>query len=109
MGDLPGELHDPPRRLLGHGRVPPDPVRRRGHLPALERRFTKDNALHNLLQRPRDAPVRTSLGVMAISFYAWLVLSGINDWIAYFFHVSLNATTWAGRMAPCSSRRSRTG
>ncbi|RTL62611.1 MAG: ubiquinol-cytochrome c reductase cytochrome b subunit [Pseudonocardiaceae bacterium] len=69
-----------------------------GIYPALERRFTKDNALHNLLQRPRDAPVRTSLGVMGISFYLWLVLSGINDWIAYFFHVSLNATTWAGRL-----------
>ncbi|MFC5993414.1 cytochrome bc complex cytochrome b subunit [Pseudonocardia hispaniensis] len=66
--------------------------------PAIERKFTKDNALHNLLQRPRDAPVRTSLGVMAITFYGWLVLSGINDWIAYFFHVSLNATTWAGRL-----------
>ncbi|WP_214368547.1 cytochrome b [Pseudonocardia sp. H11422] len=66
--------------------------------PMVERKFTKDNALHNLLQRPRDAPVRTALGAMAISFYLWLVLSGINDWIAYFFHVSLNATTWAGRI-----------
>ncbi|ODU99462.1 MAG: menaquinol-cytochrome C reductase [Pseudonocardia sp. SCN 73-27] len=66
--------------------------------PAIERRFTKDNARHNLLQRPRDVPVRTSLGVMGLAFYGWLVLSGINDWIAYFFHVSLNATTWAGRL-----------
>ena len=66
--------------------------------PAIERRLTGDNALHNLLQRPRDAPVRTSLGAMAVAFYTWLVLSGVNDWIAYFFHVSLNATTWAGRI-----------
>ncbi|MGD9528657.1 cytochrome bc1 complex cytochrome b subunit [Pseudonocardia sp.] len=66
--------------------------------PAIERRFTKDNALHNLLQRPRDAPVRTSLGAMAVAFYGWLVLSGVNDWFAYYFHVSLNATTWAGRI-----------
>jgi ubiquinol-cytochrome c reductase cytochrome b subunit len=69
-----------------------------GAYPWIEKRFTKDNALHNLLQRPRDAPVRTSLGVMAISFYTVLVLSGSNDLIAYFFHVSLNATTWAGRI-----------
>ncbi len=69
-----------------------------GAYPAIERRFTKDDALHNLLQRPRDVPVRTSLGVMAISTYTWLVLCGINDWVAYFFHVSLNATTWAGRI-----------
>jgi ubiquinol-cytochrome c reductase cytochrome b subunit len=66
--------------------------------PAIERKLTGDNALHNLLQRPRDVPVRTSLGVMAIAFYAWLCLSAINDWIAFFFDVSLNATTWAGRI-----------
>ena len=66
--------------------------------PAIERKLTKDNALHNLLQRPRDVPVRTSLGAMAIAFYGWLVLSGVNDWFAYFFDISLNATTWAGRI-----------
>ncbi len=69
-----------------------------GAYPMIERRFTRDNARHNLLQRPRDVPVRTSLGAMAISFYGWLVLSGVNDWIAYFFDISLNATTWAGRI-----------
>jgi ubiquinol-cytochrome c reductase cytochrome b subunit len=69
-----------------------------GAYPWIERRFTKDNALHNLLQRPRDAPVRTSLGIMGISFYAVLVLCGSNDLIAYVFDVSLNATTWAGRI-----------
>jgi ubiquinol-cytochrome c reductase cytochrome b subunit len=69
-----------------------------GAYPWIEKRFTKDNALHNLLQRPRDVPVRTALGVMGISFYTVLVLSGSNDLIAYFFDVSLNATTWAGRI-----------
>ncbi|MBN9753996.1 Ubiquinol--cytochrome c reductase, cytochrome B subunit [Pseudonocardia sp. Ae706_Ps2] len=66
--------------------------------PRIERRFTGDQAHHNLLQRPRDVPVRTALGAMAIAFYLWLVLCGFNDWIALFFHVSLNATTWAGRL-----------
>ena len=69
-----------------------------GAYPWIERRLTGDRALHNLLQRPRDAPVRTSLGAMAISFYTVLVLSGSNDLIAYFFHISLNATTWMGRI-----------
>ena len=69
-----------------------------GAYPWIERRFTKDNALHNLLQRPRDVPVRTSLGAMAIAFYTLLVLCGSNDLIAYFFDISLNATTWAGRI-----------
>jgi quinol---cytochrome-c reductase cytochrome b subunit len=66
--------------------------------PMIERKFTKDNALHNLLQRPRDVPVRTSLGVMAITFYAWLLILGANDIIADKFNISLNATTWAGRV-----------
>jgi quinol---cytochrome-c reductase cytochrome b subunit len=69
-----------------------------GIYPWVERRLTKDDALHNLLQRPRDAPVRTSLGVMGISFYTVLVLAGANDLIAYHFRISLNATTWAGRI-----------
>jgi ubiquinol-cytochrome c reductase cytochrome b subunit len=69
-----------------------------GAYPAIERRFTKDNALHNLLQRPRDVPVRTSLGVMAIAFYTVLLVSSANDWFAYYFDVSLNATTWMGRI-----------
>ena len=46
-----------------------------GVYPSIERKITKDNALHNLLQRPRDVPVRTSLGVMAIAFYVVLLVS----------------------------------
>ena len=37
--------------------------------PFLEKRFTGDDAHHNLLQRPRDVPVRTGIGAMAIAFY----------------------------------------
>ncbi|CPR08503.1 cytochrome B [Mycobacterium bohemicum DSM 44277] len=66
--------------------------------PFLERRFTGDRAHHNLLQRPRDAPVRTSIGAMAIAFYIVLTFSSFNDIIAYQFDVSLNATTWVGRI-----------
>ncbi|BBZ40662.1 cytochrome bc1 complex cytochrome b subunit [Mycobacterium conspicuum] len=66
--------------------------------PFLEKRFTGDRAHHNLLQRPRDVPVRTSVGAMAISFYLVLTLSTMNDIIALKFHISLNATTWIGRI-----------
>ncbi|HEX2299795.1 MAG TPA: cytochrome b, partial [Pseudonocardiaceae bacterium] len=69
-----------------------------GIYPWVERRFTGDRAAHNLLQRPRDAPVRTSLGVMGITFYAVLLVSSANDLIALFFDISLNATTWMGRI-----------
>ena len=67
--------------------------------PFLERRFTKDDAHHNLLQRPRDVPVRTGIGAMAIAFYTVLTFAAMNDIIAYKFHISLNATTWIGRIA----------
>jgi ubiquinol-cytochrome c reductase cytochrome b subunit len=66
--------------------------------PFLEKRFTGDDAHHNLLQRPRDVPVRTAVGSMAIAFYMVLTLSACNDVIAYKFNISLNATTWIGRI-----------
>ncbi|MGE5696346.1 MAG: cytochrome b [Candidatus Sericytochromatia bacterium] len=66
--------------------------------PYIENKVTKDRAHHNLLQRPRDVPVRTAIGAMAIAFYMVLTLSAMNDIIAYKFHISLNATTWIGRI-----------
>ncbi len=66
--------------------------------PMIERKLTKDTAFHNLLQRPRDVPVRTSLGMMVITFYLVLWISGGNDLIADKFNISLNAMTWMGRI-----------
>ena len=66
--------------------------------PFLEKKFTGDKAHHNLLQRPRDAPVRTAIGAMAIAFYIVLTFACMNDIIALKFHISLNATTWIGRI-----------
>ncbi|QNG18495.1 cytochrome bc complex cytochrome b subunit [Rhodococcus triatomae] len=66
--------------------------------PWIEKRLTGDDAHHNLLQRPRDVPVRSAIGAMAISFYLVLTLSTINDIIAFHFDISLNAMTWIGRI-----------
>ncbi|GAA4818000.1 cytochrome b [Tomitella cavernea] len=66
--------------------------------PWIEAKLTKDTQHHNLLQRPRDAPVRTSLGTMSLAFYLVLMFSGMNDVIALNFDISLNATTWIGRI-----------
>jgi ubiquinol-cytochrome c reductase cytochrome b subunit len=66
--------------------------------PFLERKFSGDTAHRNLLQRPRDVPVRTGIGAMAIAFYIVLTFSAMNDIIAYKFHISLNAMTWMGRI-----------
>jgi quinol---cytochrome-c reductase cytochrome b subunit len=66
--------------------------------PFIEQKVTGDRAHHNLLQRPRDVPVRTAIGAMAIAFYMVLTLAAMNDVIAWKFHISLNATTWIGRI-----------
>jgi len=67
--------------------------------PWIEKRLIGgDDVHHNLLQRPRDVPVRTAIGAMAITFYVVLTLSCVNDIIALKFDISLNATTWIGRI-----------
>ena len=66
--------------------------------PWLEQRFTGDRDYHNLLDRPRDAPVRTAIGAMSLAFYIVLWISGGNDVLAATFHVSVNSMTYAGRI-----------
>jgi len=66
--------------------------------PWLEQKFTGDRAYHDLLDRPRDRPVRTAIGCGALAFYIVLWMSGGNDVIAAIFDISLNSTTFAGRI-----------
>src|SRR5437764_13086807 len=66
--------------------------------PSIEAWATKDRAYHNLLQRPRDVPVRTALGMMALTFYLILFIGGQNDILARSFDWSLQATSWALRV-----------
>jgi ubiquinol-cytochrome c reductase cytochrome b subunit len=67
--------------------------------PAMEAWVTKDRGYHNLLQRPRDVPVRTALGVVAITFYSILLAAGGNDIFATTFHLSIQAEIWVFRVA----------
>jgi ubiquinol-cytochrome c reductase cytochrome b subunit len=67
--------------------------------PFIEARMTNDTQTHHLQQRPRDVPVRTSLGAMALTYVLVLFISGGNDTIARVFDVSLNAMIWGGRIA----------
>jgi ubiquinol-cytochrome c reductase cytochrome b subunit len=56
--------------------------------PSLERRFTKDDAFHNLLDRPRDAPWRTAIGV---AFFTWVFIifvAGAADRLFVLFDLS---------------------
>ena len=50
--------------------------------PFLEARFTGDREVHNLLDRPRDRPLRTAFGVATLAFYIVLLLAGGQDIVA---------------------------
>jgi ubiquinol-cytochrome c reductase cytochrome b subunit len=47
--------------------------------PWIERRFSGDQAFHNLLDRPRDAPVRTGIGVGMVSWVVLVFFAGASD------------------------------
>ena len=61
--------------------------------PFLERRLTHDDAEHHLLDRPRDCPVRTGIGVGGITFFGVLLVAGGQDIVADRLGVSLTALT----------------
>jgi ubiquinol-cytochrome c reductase cytochrome b subunit len=58
--------------------------------PFIEAFVTGDKREHHLLDRPRNAPTRTALGVMSITFYLLLMAGGGNDIIATRFGMSIN-------------------
>jgi ubiquinol-cytochrome c reductase cytochrome b subunit len=67
--------------------------------PFIEARFTREHLTpHELLDRPRDKPVRTGIGFAALTFYAVLFLGGSNDLIAKWFHINVNGVTWTLRI-----------
>jgi ubiquinol-cytochrome c reductase cytochrome b subunit len=47
--------------------------------PSIERRITGDRSQHNLLDRPRDAPFRTAVGVAVFAFVATIFFAGAAD------------------------------
>jgi len=47
--------------------------------PSIERRITGDNAYHNLLDRPRDNPMRTAVGFAVTTCLAGVFFAGAGD------------------------------
>jgi ubiquinol-cytochrome c reductase cytochrome b subunit len=68
--------------------------------PFIEARFRKDDVAieHHELDRPRDRPVRTALGVGVLSFYVMLFLASSTDVLANTLRVSLNGVLWTFRI-----------
>ncbi|WP_306367577.1 cytochrome bc complex cytochrome b subunit [Nocardiopsis sp. CC223A] len=69
-----------------------------GAWPFLEQWITGDKEAHNVADRPRNAPVRTAVGVAGITFYGILWLAGSNDIISETFSISLYVTTYIFRV-----------
>ena len=66
--------------------------------PFFERWITGDDRDHHLLDRPRNMPVRTALGVAGMTFYGINWAAGGNDIIALKLHMDIFAITWACRI-----------
>lgn len=70
-----------------------------GVWPFVEAWLTGDRREHHVLDRPRNAPTRTALGVAGITAFSFLMIGGGNDIIATRFHLDLNAITLFLRVA----------
>ena len=68
-------------------------------IPWLDRRLTRDPRRHELLDRPRDNPQRTALGM---GFFAWVALvffAGSADRILIRFGIPYEGQIWFARFA----------
>ena len=66
--------------------------------PWLERRLTGEYGFRNLLDRPRDAPWRTALGVALFTWVFIVFLAGASDRVFVSFGVSYEAQIWVYRV-----------
>ncbi len=67
--------------------------------PFLEAKLTGDHDDHELLDRPRDRPMRTPFGLAMLAFYFVLFLAGSQDVIAQKLEVAIDPVTWTLRVA----------
>jgi ubiquinol-cytochrome c reductase cytochrome b subunit len=69
-----------------------------GVWPFIEQWITGDKREHHLLERPRNAPVRTAFGVAGMTCYGVLWIGGGNDIIAVKFNLDIYDITWFVRI-----------
>ena len=66
--------------------------------PFIESWMTGDKGEHHLLDRPRNVPNRTALGVMSLTFMLVTLINGGNDIIATQFDLTINQIMWFSRI-----------
>ena len=68
--------------------------------PLIERRWiSRDYGFHNLLERPRDAPLRTAIGIGVFTWVTMIFVAGGVDRITVLFDVSYTSVIWVFRFA----------
>ncbi|MGN9845209.1 cytochrome b [Nonomuraea sp. H19] len=61
--------------------------------PKSTRRIARETPARDLLDRPRDTPVKTAIAAAGITFYALLWAAAANDQLAHQFQLTLNVVT----------------
>jgi quinol---cytochrome-c reductase cytochrome b subunit len=67
--------------------------------PFIEGRFTRDRAEHHLLDRPRDRPLRTAIGVAGLLVFVVYTIGGGNDVLSIVLGVPVETMTDILRVA----------
>ena len=67
--------------------------------PFVERRLTGDRGSHELLDRPREHPVRTATGAAVLAYFVVIFVAGSQDVIASKADLSVQTLVWVLRTA----------
>jgi ubiquinol-cytochrome c reductase cytochrome b subunit len=67
--------------------------------PWLERRATGERRAHNVLDRPRDAPVRTGIGAGFLTWVVMIFMAGASDRALVFLGIGYVSQIWFYRVA----------
>jgi ubiquinol-cytochrome c reductase cytochrome b subunit len=62
--------------------------------PWLERKWSGDHAWHNVLERPRDNPRRTAIGVGVVSWVVLVFVAGSSDRVNLVFGLPYTSQIW---------------
>ena len=62
--------------------------------PALERRLTGDDGWHNVLERPRDNPLRTAVGIAMVTWVFLVFVAGSSDRVNLTFGIPYTSQIW---------------
>jgi ubiquinol-cytochrome c reductase cytochrome b subunit len=66
--------------------------------PALERKWSGDDGWHNVLERPRDNPRRTGIGVGVITWVVLVFVAGSSDRVNLVFGIPYTNQIWFYRV-----------